>query len=118
FLWQVPHFIAISIFRADDYSRAGLQVVSVQHGERAATAMVAVSSGLLVTSSLLLGGGPGFAGRSYELFATVLGALFVALSLRGMMGGPRFDAKRWAKRVFAFSIPYLTVLLLALVVRG
>src|SRR5579871_310059 len=36
FLWQVPHFAAISIFRAGEYARAGLQVVSVQHGEAAA----------------------------------------------------------------------------------
>ena len=34
FLWQLPHFAAITIFRAEDYARAGLQVVSVQLGER------------------------------------------------------------------------------------
>jgi heme O synthase-like polyprenyltransferase len=28
--------------------------------------------------------------------------------------GPRFDVKRWAKAVFALSIPYLTFLLVAL----
>lgn len=112
FLWQVPHFAAISIFRAQDYGRAGLQVVSVQHGERAATALVAASSGLLVASSLVLGGE-----RPYELCAVVLGTLFFALCLRGVFGGRRFDARRWARRVFAFSIPYLAVLLLVLVLE-
>src|SRR5262249_46484397 len=34
FLWQVPHFAAIAIFREKDYARAGLKVVTVQHGER------------------------------------------------------------------------------------
>jgi heme o synthase len=114
FLWQVPHFAAISIFRSDDYSRAGLQVISVQHGERAAIALVAASSALLVVSSLLLGFF-GVAGRPYELFATLLGALVFALALRGIARGPKFDVRRWAKRVFALSIPYLAILLILLV---
>jgi protoheme IX farnesyltransferase len=115
FLWQVPHFAAIAVFRAEDYARAGLQVVSVQHGERAARRMIAVYTLLLVASSLLFV--PcGLAGRYYAVAASALGATFVALSLRGLTTSSAFDAKRWAKRVFAFSIPYLTILLLALLV--
>ena len=118
FLWQIPHFAAISIFRAEEYGRAGLQVVSVQHGERAARQTVALYSLLLVVTSLLFV--PlGIAGRHYALAATALGALFLAFAFRGLRAGPRFDTRRWAKRVFAFSIPYLTLLLLALLVdRG
>lgn len=114
FLWQVPHFAAISIFRSEDYSRAGLQVISVQHGERAAIALVAGSSALLVVSSLMLALF-GVAGRPYELFAILLGALFFALALQGISRGPKFDVRRWARRVFALSIPYLAVLLILLV---
>lgn len=115
FLWQIPHFAAISIFRAEDYGRAGLQVVSVQHGERAARETVALYAVLLVATSLLFA--PfGLAGRHYEMAATCLGAVFLAVAFRGLRGGSRFDAKRWAKRVFALSIPYLTLLLFALLV--
>jgi protoheme IX farnesyltransferase len=115
FLWQVPHFAAIALFRMDDYGRAGLQVVSVQHGERAAREMIALWTVLLVTSSLLFE--PfGMAGPVYELAALAAGVGFLALAFRGLRGGPRFDATRWARRVFAFSIPYLAVLLLVLVV--
>jgi len=113
FLWQIPHFAAIAIFRAEDYGRAGLQVVSVQHGERAARRTIALYAVLLVATSLLFA--PfGLAGRAYTLVATALGAAFLALAFRGLRAGPRFDAKRWAKRVFAFSIPFLTLLLFAL----
>jgi protoheme IX farnesyltransferase len=115
FLWQVPHFAAIAIFREDDYRRAGLQVISVQHGERAATLSVAASTILLVVSSLLLAR-IGLAGRAYELTAIVLGVVFLALAIRGLRRGPRFDPKGWAKRVFAFSIPYLAVVLLVLLI--
>ncbi len=114
FLWQVPHFAAISIFRAEDYARAGLQVVSVQHGERAARQMIAFFSVLLVATSLLFY--PlGIAGLRFTAVATVLDAAFLALALRGLVAGSsRFDARRWGKRVFAASIPYLTLLLAAL----
>jgi heme o synthase len=114
FLWQVPHFAAIAIFRAEDYARAGLQVVSVQHGERAARHMIAVFALLLVATSLLFW--PfGLAGRYYTVIAAVLDAALLALVLRGLKTRPPpFDVRRWAKHVFAFSIPYLVLLLVAL----
>jgi protoheme IX farnesyltransferase len=113
FLWQIPHFAAIATFRMEDYARAGLQVVSVQHGERAARHTVALYTVLVVANSLLFV--PfGLAGQAYLMTATVLGAGFLAFALRGLVAGPRFEARRWARGVFAFSIPYLTVLLVAL----
>jgi protoheme IX farnesyltransferase len=112
FLWQVPHFAAIAIFRAEDYARAGLQVVSVQHGEGAARRTVAVWSVLLVGASMLFV--PlGLAGTTYLAVATALGAGFLALAFRGLRPA-RLDVARWAKRVFAASIPYLSILLVAL----
>jgi len=113
FLWQVPHFAAITIFRAQDYGRAGLQVVSVQHGERGARQTIALWTVLLVATSLLFY--PfGLAGGVYLGVATALGAGFLALAFRGQVAGPRFDGPRWAKKVFAYSIPYQVVLLVAL----
>jgi protoheme IX farnesyltransferase len=114
FLWQVPHFGAISIFRREDYARAGLQVVSVQRGERAARRMIAVYTVLLAAASLLFVIF-GLAGHWYALIATLLDGAFLALAFRGLRAaGARFDTRRWAKQLFAFSIPYLTVLLVAL----
>jgi protoheme IX farnesyltransferase len=113
FLWQLPHFAAIAIFRAEDYARAGLQVVSVQLGERAARQSIALWTVLLVATSLLFV--PfGLAGRFYLASATVLGAVFLALALRGLRAGARLDTHRWARWVFAYSLPYLPLLLCAL----
>jgi protoheme IX farnesyltransferase len=113
FFWQLPHFSAISIFRSSDYARAGLQVISVQKGEKTARHMVAVWTVLLVTASLLFT--PlGLAGRVYMGIATALGAGFLALAFRGLRAGGKFDVARWAKHVFAYSIPYLSILLVAL----
>jgi protoheme IX farnesyltransferase len=113
FAWQVPHFAAIAIFRAQDYARAGLQVVSVQRGEGVARRTIAAWSVLLVLTSMLFV--PyGFAGKGYMAVATGLGVGLLALAFRGLRGTGRFDAARWAKRVFAYSIPYLSILLVAL----
>jgi heme o synthase len=114
FLWQIPHFAAIAIARTEDYARAGLQVISVQHGERSARQMIALFTALLVATSLLFL--PfGLAGARYTVVATVLDAAFLALALRGMRAGSaRFDVRRWARQVFVASIPYLTLLLVAL----
>jgi heme O synthase-like polyprenyltransferase len=91
--------------------------------------MMAVWTVLLVTASLTFT--PlGLAGRVYLGIATALGAGFLALVLRGLRGGSRLDVARaedppkagrrpeghtqWAKGVFAYSIPYLSILLVAL----
>ena len=115
FLWQIPHFAAISIFRAEDYARAGLQVVSVQHGERAARHTIALYTVLLVATSLLF---TPFAigGRHYAVTAAVLGAAYLAFAFRGLRVGAGFNVNRWAKRVFVFSIVYLPALLAALLI--
>jgi protoheme IX farnesyltransferase len=114
FVWQVPHFAAITLFRAEEYARAGLQVVSVQHGERGARVMITSWTALLVAVSLAFG--PlGLASAAYEVVAALLGCAFLALAANGIRFGAQFDVRRWGKRVFAFSIPYLVVLLLVLV---
>ena len=113
FLWQVPHFAAISIFRESDYARAGLQVISVQHGEAAARRMIVLYAALLLLASLLFL--PlGLAGARYTGIALVLGAAFLGLALRGPRPSRRVDGRKWAKQVFAASIPYLVFLLAAL----
>ncbi len=115
FLWQLPHFAAITIFRAEDYRRAGLRVVSVEHGEGAARHMIALYTALLVATSFTFV--PlRLAGLKYEVAAALCGAAFLALALRGTLAGPSFDSKRWAKGVFACSIPYLMITLFVLVV--
>jgi protoheme IX farnesyltransferase len=113
FLWQVPHFAAIATFRRDDYARAGLQVVTVQRGEAYARRAILAYTALLVASSFLFV--PfGLAGHGYLTTATLLGVAFLALAVRGVRAGSHFEGRRWAKAVFAFSIVYLTVLLVAL----
>jgi protoheme IX farnesyltransferase len=114
FLWQLPHFAAIAIFRVDDYRRAGLRVVTVERGVQAARKLIAASTLPVVAASLAFV--PALrAGFGYAAVAAVFGGAFVALAVRGRLATTSADVTRWAKTVFAFSIPYLAILLLVLV---
>ena len=121
FFWQLPHFIAIAIFRQEEYTRAGIRVLPAVRGLRVAKIHAVVHSLLLlaVTISLV----PlGVAGRAYLVAALLLGGGMVALSLRGfhfdsslVRGTARFDAgQRWARQLFFASLLYLPLLFSAL----
>jgi protoheme IX farnesyltransferase len=112
FVWQLPHFIAISLFRSEDYARAGLKVVPVEHGERVAKRQIAFYTAILVAVSLAIAVA-GIAGIAYSLASVALGAIFLVLAGYGLRPS---TGTGWAKGVFAYSVVYLTVLLGILVV--
>ncbi|MEM7135581.1 MAG: heme o synthase [Myxococcota bacterium] len=112
FFWQIPHFIAISIFRQEEYERAGLKVLPSVRGIQSAKVQAAAYSFALWGVSILLV--PyGLAGPIYLAVALVGGGLFFAESLRGFRAP---DSKVWAKKLFVGSLIYLTVLFAALIV--
>ena len=107
FLWQVPHFLAITLFRKQDYARAGLVVQPNEPGGEAearrnivryTVALVFVS---LLFVPLRLGG------ALYLVTALLAGAGFLAC---GLVGLRKTAGVKWARREFAASLVYLTVL--------
>jgi len=113
FFWQLPHFAAISIARADEYAAANLKVMSTVRGERTTRWFVFGWSLLLVGTSLLFV--PlGVARARYAVVAVVLAVPCLGLAVAGLTRSARFDGRCWASRVFAFSISHLTLLIVAL----
>jgi protoheme IX farnesyltransferase len=112
FLWQVPHFIAIALFRKADYARAGLVVTPNVTGELASRHTIirwifaGVAASLLVVPL-------GVAGRGYLVAATALGAVFFTWGCYGLREGA---GTRWAKSLFGISILYLVLLFAALAI--
>lgn len=103
FVWQIPHFLAIALFRQKDYELAGLRVYPAVKGIPAAKRAMVVYSLVMVAISVL----PlvlGVAGWIYGAVAIPVGVAFTALTLRGFT--PTAD-ERWARRVFFASMPYL-----------
>jgi protoheme IX farnesyltransferase len=112
FVWQVPHFHAIAIFRKEEYQRAALQVLPVTRGVAYTKAVIAALLGVgLGVSALPALAGLG--GTTYQIAAVVLGVPYFVLGLCGL--SPSADTK-WARRLFFASMPYLLGLYVALVV--
>lgn len=111
FIWQIPHFLAIALYRKQEYARAGIRVVPLVRGDAIAKIQAVAWATLLVPVSLMLA--PlGVAGGIYLLFAALLGAAFLGWSFTGL------DDKagaRWARGYFLASLAYLPALTLALV---
>jgi heme o synthase len=114
FLWQVPHFLAISIFRRDEYARAGLKVMPNTHGMRATKHSIARYLFALLAVSLLLV--PlGVERPGYTVIAGTLGTIFLGWGCWGL----RDEAgARWARSLFGISILYLVLLFCALMFQA
>ncbi len=112
FLWQIPHFLAIALFRREEYARAGLLVMPNVTGTRDVKHAIVRYSLALVGASLLLV--PlGVAHMGYFVAAALLGAVFFAWGCWGL----REDAGRsWARSLFGVSILYLLLLFVAVAV--
>jgi protoheme IX farnesyltransferase len=110
FLWQVPHFLAITLYRLDDYARAGMRVLPLERGEPAARRELVVYAAATVATSLM----PvvfGFSRWIYLGSALILGALVLAKAFQGLRQGA---GAKWARAFFMTTNLYLTLLLGAL----
>jgi protoheme IX farnesyltransferase len=117
FFWTPPHFWALSLYRAEDYARAGIPMLPVVSGARETRRQI-----LLYTLILSpLGVAPwllGFAGPLYGVVAAIGGAIMLVLALRVLIDRSG-AAEKAAKHLFAFSILYLFLLFAFLLVdRG
>ncbi len=111
FFWQLPHFIAISLYLREDFERAGFRVLPLVKGDASARRYLFLSTILLVGVSLT----PqplGMTGSVYTAVAAVLGVLFLALA----SGGLRSTADAtWARKLFGYTLLYLPIVVTALV---
>ncbi len=111
FLWTPPHFWALSLYRRDDYARAGIPMLPVTHGEAETRRQILIYSIVLVAATLVAAPLAGL-GAIYLAVAAPLGAWFVAAAVR-LWRHP--DVPK-AVALFRFSIVYLFALFLAMTV--
>ena len=109
FLWTPPHFWALSLFRSDDYARAGLPMLPLTHGEATTRRRILIYTFCLVALTLPLAPLAGL-GPLTLIACFLLGAYFVraALTLYLHPGVPA------AMRLFRYSIVYLFGLFLVM----
>jgi protoheme IX farnesyltransferase len=112
FFWQVPHFLAITLYRTDDYARAGFPVLAATRGAGAAKwRIVAYLAGLVGASVLLVPAG--VAHGRYLAASLALGGALLAVGAAGLHPSA---GRRWARRLFFATLVYLTLLFAALAV--
>jgi heme o synthase len=111
FVWQMPHFFAISWVYRDDYLRGGFRMLSWndEAGKRTAfhillhtVILVPVSAGLYLV---------GHSGPVYLWIALASGLWFLVLAVQFY----RNISGKTAKRVFNYSIVYLPLLFIAII---
>jgi protoheme IX farnesyltransferase len=113
FFWTPPHFWALSLYRTEDYARAGIPMLPVVAGARETRRQIVLYT-LLLTP---LGVAPwlfGYAGLSYGVVALATGAVMIALALR--VRAEEEGVHTASKQLFGFSILYLFLLFAMLLV--
>lgn len=110
FIWQVPHTLAIAINRLEDYTRAGVPMLPVVSGVE-----VAIRQNLIYIIALLPF--PFFLissfGWFFFLFATSLTIGWILLAMKGSQAK---DVKKWAQTNLRYSLIYLILILIVMVI--
>ena len=112
YVWQIPHFLAIGIYRAAEYERAGLRTLPIVRGVRVTKWHALFWSIVLLPVSVALY--PlGIAGPIYLTVASILGVIFIGYAVAGL----RTKADEvWARKYFLYSLVYLMTLFAAIVI--
>tara|TARA_A100000164_G_scaffold112020_1_gene98538 strand:+ start:1471 stop:2298 length:828 start_codon:yes stop_codon:yes gene_type:complete len=111
FIWTPPHFWALSLYKSDDYKAAGVPMMPLVHGRYETKKQILLYSIVLGPLGIV----PfwlGTLGAVYGATAALLGALFIGTAWRVM----RDDSDKNCKQLFGFSILYLFLLFLAMIV--
>lgn len=105
FVWQVPHFHAIALFRQEEYARAGLKVLPNVRGVPT-TKLHIVTTTLLLAIVSLEPWWLGVVSNAYPIAVLVLDAVFLGWAVAGLRDGA---GVRWARSFFAASMPWLVL---------
>lgn len=114
FLWQMPHFFAIAIYRFDDYAAASIPVLPVKKGMYITKIHMVLYTVAFIFATLLLTL-YGYTGYAYLIVAALLGFSWLWLGLNGFKCQ---NDKLWARQMFVLSLVVITVLCLMISVDG
>ena len=113
FMWQMPHFFALSWVHREDYRKAGFKMLCVFDDEKGS--VTARQTNMFVFFLIPISLAPvhfGFASQFYLVVASILGMIFLMVSAFLFKG----VTDQSARRVFHYSIVYLPLLMICLVV--
>lgn len=112
FFWQLPHFIAISIYRGAEYAAAGYPMLPQVWGLAGSKVAVLLTAILLVLSSMSLWWFD-LGGATYRVISTLFGVWFIFVCVGGFTAK---DPDIWSRKVFLASLKYQVMLFLVLAI--
>ena len=111
FIWTPPHFWALAIYRKDDYAKQSIPMLPVTHGVAFTKLQIVLYTIILFLVSLF----PYIvlmSGTIYLVSALILSSLFLFYSVRLYLS----DDDKYAMQTFWFSIYYIFLIFIALIV--
>jgi protoheme IX farnesyltransferase len=111
FLWQLPHFLALSWMYRDDYARAGLRMLSADDKDGSATFRLAALTATALLPISLAPAVLGMGSLPYFAAALALSAMLLWLSF----AAAKQPSPARARRLFLATLVYLPTLLAILV---
>ena len=119
FVWQFPHFMAISWLYRDDYARAGIRMLPVVQPDGWSTVAEALFFAVVMIPVSLVPWRLGMAGTAYAVLAVALGLLYLAYTIRfaGILRTSDETVSRMlARDLLKVSVLYLPLLFTTLMV--
>ena len=120
FMWTPPHFWALALFMNEDYSEAGVPMLTVTHGKRSTRNHILIYTMLLTPFSIGLAftaiGGP-----IYFVLSIILSLMFLIGARKVFLrseDGAIEDNYLEERKLFKFSLFYLFILFAALLAEA
>jgi protoheme IX farnesyltransferase len=115
FLWQIPHFMAISLYRKNEYGMAQFLTFAQTHSFSFLRLNIVLYSFIL----LLFGMIPyfsGWRGQGYFVSSLMIGVILLGFSLAGYFVKGEQSQNKWARSYFFATLFYLPLILGVLLV--
>jgi heme o synthase len=109
FIFQMPHTFAISIKKYKEYKAAGVAMLPVVHGFEITKRQMVVYVSCLLPLPFFLSS----LGIAFMVIATILNIGWIAVSISGFF---MKNDQKWAQMNFLYSVNYITILFLLMVI--
>jgi protoheme IX farnesyltransferase len=119
FVWQFPHFMAISWMYRDDYARAGIRMLPVVQPDGWSTVAEALFFAVIMIPVSLIPWWLGMAGITYAVIAAALGLLYLGYTVRfaGILRtADDTESRMLARDLLKVSVLYLPLLFTTLMI--
>jgi len=119
FVWQFPHFMAISWMYRDDYARAGIRMLPVVQPDGWSTVAEALFFAVIMIPVSLIPWWLGMAGITYAVIAAALGLLYLGYTVRfaGILrAADDTESRMLARDLLKVSVLYLPLLFTTLMI--